>query len=128
MATEEDNEIAGGAGGGERRGQQLHGEHKRVAWEIYQGKQLPAGANQEGTSAAADKAVAGGQHEERPGVRERVSGRQEKLASRSSGVGGNEGGREAYGVAGKSSGVEGKEGGSNSYGVVENHGEDGQGV
>ena len=74
------------------------------------------------TSAAADKAGAGGSHVARYGLRERVAGRRENPASESSGVGVQEGGREAYGVAGKPSKVGGKEGGREAYGVAENPG------
>ena len=129
LATEEEAETAGGAGGGSKI-------RTATAWgtqEIRAGEQpgvMTAGGSKTGkaTSAADNKAGAGGRHGARYGVRERVARRREKPAGNSSGVGGNEGGRNAYGVAGKSSGVEGKEGGSKSYEVVENHGEDGQGV
>ena len=49
-------------------------------------------------------------------------------AGESSGVGGEEGGREPYGVAGESSGVGGEEGGRKAYRVAENLGGERQGV
>ena len=56
------------------------------------------------TYKAADEAGAGGRHRERPGERERVSGRQENSAGESSEVGNRERGREASGVAENSGG------------------------
>ena len=51
------------------------------------------------TSETADKAGVRCRHGVRPGVRERVAGRWYNPASKSSGVGFWEGGREAFGVA-----------------------------
>ena len=71
------------------------------------------------TSKFAGKPGAGGRHRASYGVRERAAGRRENLCGESSGVGGVEGGRKAYGVAVKSSGVEVNEGGREAYGVAE---------
>ena len=75
-----------------------------------------------------EEAGAGGCHGARPGLRERVAGRRENLASKFSEVGCEEGGPKAYEVAGESSGVGGKEGGRKAYGVAENPQGDRQGV
>ena len=47
---------------------------------------------------------------------------REKLAGEASRVGGEKGGREAYGVVGESFGVWGEEGGRKAYRVAENSG------
>ena len=80
------------------------------------------------TSAAANKAGAGGRHGEKTATRERVASRRENLAGNSYGVGGVGEGREAYGVATEPSQVRGDRGGREAYGVMENPGGDHQGV
>ena len=80
------------------------------------------------TSAAADKAGAGGRHGAKIEARERVAGRQENPAGESYGVGGGRKGREAYRVATKPSRVRVNGGGREAYGVAENPGGDRQGV
>ena len=62
------------------------------------------------SSMAADKAGAGGRHGARPAQMGRFVGWQENPAGESFGVRGNDGGREASGVAYESSGVGDKEG------------------
>ena len=71
-------------------------------------------------SAAANKAGAGGRHEARPYLRERIAGRRENPVGKSSGVQGDEGGREASGVIHESLGVGDKVGSREASGVAEN--------
>ena len=80
------------------------------------------------TSAASDKAGAGGRHGARPGLRGRIAGRKEKPADEYSGVWGDERGCEASGVAHESSGVGDEEGGREASGVAENPRGNHQGV
>ena len=102
----EDSETAGGGRGG-RRGRETQ---TATAWGMQEsgaGEQpgvVTASRSETGKaiSASANNTVAVGRHGERYRVREREAGRQENPAGESSGVGGEKGGREAYGVAGKS--------------------------
>ena len=104
------------------------GTHDIGAGEISEYTAAGGRDTRKATSVAADEVGAGGRHGARPGVRGRISGRLENPAGKSSVVGGEEGGREASGVACESSGVEGKEGGREASGVAENPGGGRQGV
>ena len=122
LATEEETKSAGGGGGWQDADGDGVGTQESGAEEPVESTSAGGSKTRKATSAAADKAGAGGSHVARYGLRERVAGRRENPASESSGVGVQEGGREAYGVAGKPSKVGGKEGGREAYGVAENPG------
>ena len=71
------------------------------------------------TSAAANKAVAGGSHGARPELRGRIVGWRGNLAGEPSRVRGDKGGREASGVAHEPLGVRDEEGGRKASEVTE---------
>ena len=71
-------------------------------------------------SAVADKAGAQGPHGARPGQGEKYRGQRENMGGVTSGVWGNDGGREASRVDHESYGVGGGEGGRVAFGVAEN--------
>ena len=131
LATEEEEaDTKGGEGGrvSEKRTATTWGTQESSAGELTGGTAASGIKTRKAASASADKAGSGGRHGERSGVRERVVGRRENPARESSGVGGDEGVRKAYGVASEPSGVGGKEGGRKAHIVAENHGGDRQGV
>ena len=82
----------------------------------------------EATSAAADEAGAGGRHGAKTAARERVAGRRENPSGESYIVGVVEEGHEACGVATEPSGVRGDRGGREAYGVADHLGGYHQGV
>ena len=85
------------------------------------GDKMAGGGNiRKSSSAAADKAGAGGCHGARPGNMGKSGGRQENQAGESTGVQGDYRGREASGVAQESPGVGEEEGVCEASGVAEN--------
>ena len=128
-ALEEEATTAGGAG---EAGRPFLETAKATEESGADGKQGGAVAGRsaaaDATSAAANKAGAGGRHGARTWARERVAGRQENPSCKSSGVGGGGEGREANGVASEPSGVRVDEEYREAYRVAENPGGDHQGV
>ena len=77
----------------------LWGTHESRAGEKTGVGMAGRSETRKATSGVADKAGAEGRHGARSRVRERVFGRREKPTGKSSGVGGEEGGRGGYRVA-----------------------------
>ena len=98
----------------------MWGTQESGAVELPGGPAAGRSETRKATSEANGEAGARDCHGERSVVRERVDGRQENSAGKSSGVEGKGGGREVYGVAGKPSGVGSEEEGRKAYGVAGN--------
>ena len=92
------------------------------------GGNIGRGNTGDAASVTADEVGALGRHGARTVARERIASRQENREGEPYGVGREDGGREAYGVASEPSGVGGDEGGREADRVAENPGGDRQGV
>ena len=118
--SEEESETAGGAGEAGRPLTATAGESDGSgAEDDPRDAAARGGATANVTSAAANKAGAGGRHGAKHRERERVAVRWENTASKLSGVGGEEGVHEVYEVTGEPSDVRGEGGGRKSYRVAE---------
>ena len=112
-AMEEEATNAGGTElGRETRTATAWGMLESVAGELHGDERSGRGDTRKSPSAAADKAGARVPHGVRSAQRGGQGGRQEKRAGETSGVRGNDGCREASGMANKSPGVGGEEGGN----------------
>ena len=126
-----EKEAATAMGEGEARRQPTataRGSEENGTDDKKVGTSAVGGNTRNATSAAADKAGAGGRHGARTAARERDASWWEKSASKPYGVGGGGGGCEIYVVAREPFGVGGDGGGRKAYRVAENPGGDRQGV
>ena len=129
LASEEEATTAMGAGEDGRPLTAKAGESEEISADGEPGGTAAGrGDTGDATSATADEAGSGGHHWARTATRERVAGRQENPDGESYEVGGGGEVRETYRVASKPSGVRGDGGGSEAYGVAEKSRRDHQGV